>query len=326
MQYFKPYSNGIVCNICEHFCFLAENEIGLCHNQQNQQGALITLSEAKPYALNITHIEQRPFYHVKPSSLALCLGTLGCNLHCPHCQNHMLTQPTTQLDALSLEAEEVVKLALEHDCASISYSYNDAVVFYPYAKEIGIIAKNKGLLNLFHTAGYASQMTNEDMLSWVDALHVDLKSMNASYYKSVLGASLSSIKESLRFYAKSSMHLEITTLLIDGVNCSDEELEEMAHFIAKLGVDIPWHLSAFSPAHNASHLQSTSTDTLLRAFEIAKKAKLNYVYFGNVPWLNETFCSTCKERIVLRKEYELFENKIIKGECSNCHGKISGIW
>jgi len=326
MQYYKKYSNGIVCNICEHFCFLSENQIGLCHNHQNQNNTLVTLSFAKPYALNITHIEERPFYHIKPTSTVLSVGTLGCNLHCPHCQNHTLTQPTTQLDALNLEPEELVKLSLEHQCNSISYSYNDASVFYPYAKAIGVIAKDKGILNLFHTAGYASEMINRDLIEWVDALHVDLKSMDASYYKSVLGVSLSCIKESLRFYAQSDVHLEITTLLIDGINTSDKELTQMAEFIYNLDKDIPWHLSAFSPSHNLSHLEPTSTQTLLKAFEIAKKVGLSYVYFGNVSWINETKCPTCKTTLILREEYNIFENHLNKNRCPNCDEKIKGIW
>ncbi|HFU74147.1 MAG TPA: AmmeMemoRadiSam system radical SAM enzyme [Helicobacteraceae bacterium] len=327
MTYFSTYDNGIACLLCEHYCFLQEGDIGLCANQKNEHNTLKTIAFNAPAALSITHIEERPFLHLQPGSTSLALGTKGCNMHCPECQNHQLTQHFNTIESLYLEPKDVVKLALENSVTSIAYSYNDPVVYYPYAKAIGSIAKEKGLKNLFQTAGLASPMMLEDIPTWVDAVHVDLKSMNPAHYKSVLGGMLASVKNTLITLSKSSSWLEVSTVIINGVNDSDEELEAMAHFIAsELGAHVPWHLSAFVPSNHLEHFNETTSSSILRAYEIAKAAGLYYVYFGNVPWLNETRCPACDTLLVQRRYHEIFENNIIEGACPECQRGVKGLW
>ena len=326
-QWFESYSNGITCLLCEHYCFLTPNQIGLCSNQKNSNGELETLYFGAPAALSITHIEDRPFLHVQPGSKALALGTKGCNMHCPGCQNHQLSQHFQNVESLNLQPGNVVKLALENETESIAYSYNEPVVFYPYAKAIGKIARDKGIKNLFQTAGLASPMLIKDLFSWADAVHVDLKSFNPAYYKSVLGGSLCVVKENLRQLAKQKIWLEVTTLVIDGINDGEDELASIAHFIAEeLGPHIPWHVSAFTPANYHKNFKPTSNGSLLRAFEIGKAAGLHYVYFGNVPWLNDTRCPGCDTLLIQRREYEILENNLVDGCCPTCQRVIEGIW
>lgn len=327
MQWYESYANGITCMLCEHYCFLTPGQTGLCANQKNSSGELETVTYGSPSALSITHIEDRPFLHVLPGSNALALGTVGCNMHCPYCQNHELTQHFENVEPLELQPEHVVKLALENGVPGIAYSYNDPVVFYPYARSIGIVARNKGLKNLFQTAGLASAKVCADLGTWVDALHVDLKSFNPAYYKSVLGGSLCAVKENLRCWAKQELWLEITTLIINGVNDSAAELEAIAGFIAdELGPHIPWHVSAFTPAYYRNKMMPTSNASLLRAYEIGKAAGLYYVYFGNVPWLNETRCPQCDTLLIQRREYEVFENNLTGGCCPGCQRTVEGVW
>lgn len=326
-KWFKSYTNGITCLLCEHFCFLEPNQIGICSNQQNQKNDLITITHNHPYALSIDHIENRPMYHMKPNANVLCLGTHGCNMHCPSCQNSILTQNFHELESLALKSNEIVKLALEQNLDAIAFSYNEPVVYYPFAKEIGLIAKDKNLKTIFQTSGMASELVSNDLESWVDAIHVDLKSFSDATLKSMYGGNLCALKRNLKTYAHSNMHLEITTLLIDGINTDKKELEAMAKFIAnELGVHTPWHLSAMMPSFNMSKHKQTKIDTMLMAFEIAKKEGLSYVYFGNVPWLNETTCPSCDELLISRREIELFENHIKDGRCPSCERKVEGIW
>jgi len=156
---------------------------------------------------------------------------------------------------------------------------------------------------------------------------VDLKSFNAAYYKNVLGADLSAIKQNLKILAHSSLWLEITTLLIDNINDSDEELCKMAYFIdEELGSHVPWHLSAFTPNNEMLSFSPTSTTTLLNAYEIAQAQGLYHVYFGNVPFLNETFCPSCHTVLIQRRETEIFENRIANGTCPHCQRAIEGVW
>ncbi len=327
MQYFEHYANGITCLLCEQYCFLPPDRVGLCNNQKNSGGTLETTTYAKPSALSITHIEERPFLHFRPGANALALGTTGCNLHCPGCQNHQLTQHYETVEAMELQPGQVVKLALENKLEIISFGYNDPVVYYPYAKDIGAIAKDKRVKTLFQTAAMASPMLIDDMVEWLDGVHVDLKSFNPAYYKSVLGGSLCAVKENLRKLAKSGVWLEVTTLVINGVNDSNAELEAIAKFIAQeLGPHVPWHVSAFTPANYRLSHPPTSTSALLRAFEAGKAAGLHYVYFGNVPWLNDTRCPQCDTLLVQRHEYDILENHIKEGSCPSCNREIEGVW
>jgi len=327
MQWFEHYANGITCLLCEHYCFLPPGTTGKCGNQANRNGSLETLTFASPSALSITHIEERPFLHFRPGSNALALGTVGCYLHCPGCQNHQLTQHYERVEPLHLEPGQVVKLALEHDLGAISFGYNDPVVYYPYAREIGRIARDKGVKILFQTAAMGSPAVTEDMTGWVDGVHADLKSFRGSYYKSVLGGSLCAVKENLRTLARSKVWLEVTTLVINGVNDSNAELADIAAFIAnELGPHVPWHVSAFTPANYRLSHPPTGNAALLRAFEAGKAAGLHYVYFGNVPWLNDTVCPGCGALLVQRREYEVLEYRLQDGHCPDCGRITEGVW
>jgi len=327
LQYFQKHQNHITCLICQHFCELKENELGKCANQKNINSELIGVTKDKPSAISIDYIENRPFLHFMPGSSVLCIGTVGCNMHCPSCQNHQISQHFSHVEPLALSPIEIVKLALEQNIKIISFGYNEPIIYYPYAKEIGLIARDKGIKCVMQTSGYMSEQIAYDMSSWLDAVHVDLKSYNASYYKNILGAELPAIKENLKILAHNSVWLELTTLVIDGINDSDEELEAMAYFIdEELGSHIPWHLSAFEPDNLMKNQPSTSTQSLLNAYEIAKKQGLYHVYFGNVPFLNETNCPSCNALLLQRRNEEIFENHIWEGSCPNCSRAIEGVW
>lgn len=327
INYYEKHQEHITCLICQHFCQLRPNEIGKCANQKNVNSELIGITHDKPSAISIDYIENRPFLHFMPGASVLCIGTVGCNLRCPSCQNHQISQHFSNVEALFLSPIEIVKLALDQNIKIISFGYNEPIVYYPYAKEIGRIARDKGIKCVMQTSGYMSEEIAYDMSSWLDAVHVDLKSFNAPYYKNVLGADLCVIKENLKILAHSSLWLEVTTLLIDGLNDSDEELTEIAYFIDEnLGANIPWHLSVFEPDNQMRSYPPTSTQTLLNAYEIAKKQGLYHVYFGNVPFLNETRCPSCEALHIQRRYQEIFENNIKSGSCPECSRPIEGRW
>jgi len=327
LQYFEQGKDQITCLICQHFCELKNHEVGRCANQKNINAQLVGITKDKPSAISIDYIENRPFLHFLPGSSVLCVGTIGCNMHCPSCQNHQISQHYSNVEPLFLTPIEIVKLALEQNIKIISFGYNEPIVYYPYAKEIGLIAKDKGIKCVMQTSGFMSEQIAYDMDSWLDAVHVDLKSFNPSYYKNELGAELSAIKENLKILAHSKLWLEVTTLIIDGFNDSDEELSSIAYFIDEnLGSYVPWHLSAFEPDNLMQQQPSTSTQSLLNAYEIAKKQGLYYVYFGNVPFLNETFCPSCDTLLLQRRNEEIFINNISKEACPNCSRPIKGVW
>jgi len=327
MDYFIQKGNRIVCELCRHHCQLKNEQIGICGVEKNVDNSLVNLTYGRPSALAIDPIEKKPLYHFFPSSDILSLGTVGCNFHCPFCQNYEISQTRTVETTRYIAPEEIVQLAIEHNSPSIAYTYNEPTVFYPYAYDIGQIAKEKGVKNVFVSSGYQSEKTLEDMQSWVDAINVDLKSFNPNYYKKTLGTKLEGVLDTLKILAHSNIWLEVTTLVIEGVNDSDAELSAIAEFISKeLGNHVPWHISAFHPDYKMLDTAYTSAHTLKRAYEIGKKAGLSFVYEGNINIPNETFCPQCDTLLIERNRFTTTKNILSNGHCPNCNRKLEGVF
>ena len=329
MKYFKTedQKEKITCLLCQHYCQLQEGQVGICGVNKNENGSLRTLVYAHPSALNVDPIEKKPLYHLLPATTALSLGTVGCNFKCPFCQNWQISQEKRVDTSVNLSPQQIVDLALQNGAASIAYTYNEPTIFYPYAKDIGLLAKKEGLKNIFVTNGFESLEVVKDMASWLDAANVDLKSWDEAYYKKVLKGDLEAVKDTLRLMVAEGIWVEVTTLLIEGENDSDEDLKAMADFIAKeLGVHVPWHLSAFHPDYKMLDHTNTSLKTLERAQKIAKEAGLLYVYLGNVPVHGDTYCPECNTLLIDRTGYRVTQNKLINGACPQCHRAIEGVW
>ena len=328
MKYFETLPNGkIKCILCRHYCQLKERQIGICGVNKNKNGELKNLVYSHPSALNVDPVEKKPLYHFLPGSLALSLGTVGCNFACPFCQNWGISQSKNIDKNVSIEPKEMVELAKKHKCNSIAYTYNEPTIFYPYAKDIGILAKEEGIKNIFVSNGFESPKVIEDMPSWLDGANIDLKSWNEKYYKRVLKGGFEAVKDTLRKMVSEGIWIEVTTLLIEGENDAQKDLEEMASFIAnELGRFVPWHLSAFHPDYKMKDHDYTKVQTLKRAYDIAKKAGLYYVYLGNVNLPEDTYCPKCGELLIDRSGYNVTLNKIENGKCPKCDTKIKGIW
>jgi pyruvate formate lyase activating enzyme len=329
MKYYKKVEgkDSIICLLCRHSCKLKKGQIGICGVNKNVDGELKTLVYGHPIALNVDPVEKKPLNHFLPGTKVLSFGTVGCNFKCPFCQNWDISQEHTINEEIKVSPEQMVELALEHGAKSIAYTYNEPTIFYPYAKDIGVIAKEKGLKNIFVSNGFESKEMIEDMVTWVDAANIDLKSWDNSYYKKILKGGLEGVKETLKRMIELGIWVEVTTLLIEGDNDSDETLKEMAAFIANdLGTTVPWHLSAFSPNYKMLDHDSTRLATLERAESIGKKAGLSYIYLGNVPVHAHTYCPTCSHLLIDRSGYTVTMNHLNDGQCPNCQEIIKGVW
>lgn len=327
MKYFKEEGSYIVCQLCRHYCKLKEGQVGICGVNKNQNGEFANLVYSHPIAINVDPIEKKPLYHFLPGSTALSFGTVGCNFKCPFCQNWDISQEKNVNEDIVVTPEQMVELALKHKAHSIAYTYSEPTIFYPYAKDVGMIAKKHGIKNIFVSNGYESPEMIEDMKSWVDAANIDLKSWDKEYYKKILKGGLEEVKDTLRLMVKAGIWVEVTTLIIEGKNDSDETLNEMAEFIAKdLGIDVPWHLSAFHPDYKMLDTKRTGIDTLNRAKEIGKKHGLKYVYLGNVVGDSSTYCPKCDEHLIDRSGYLTSNIKITDSKCPKCGELIKGVW
>jgi len=311
MKYFKTLSNDkIKCILCRHYCQLKEGQTGICGVNKNNNGKLENLVYAHPSALNVDPVEKN-----------------GCNFTCPFCQNWGISQSKNIDKNVSIEPKEMVELAKKYKCNSIAYTYNEPTIFYPYAKDIGILAEEESIKNIFVSNGFESPEIIKDMSNWLDGANIDLKSWNEKYYKRVLKGGLEAVKDTLRLMIKQGIWVEITTLLIEGENDAQKDLEEMASFIAdELGRFVPWHLSAFHPDYKMKDHDYTKVQTLQKAYNIAKEAGLYYVYLGNIAAEGKTYCPKCGELLIDRTNYDMTINKLKNGKCPKCDRKIEGIW
>lgn len=326
MDYFRQEGDKLVCLLCQHYCHLKPNQVGICGVNKNSGKTIDCLVYGHISALNIDPIEKKPLYHFLSNSKSLSLGTVGCNFKCSFCQNWGISQEKKIDTSNYFSAQQLVQLALKHNCASISYTYNEPTIFYPFAKDIALEAKQYHIKSVYVSNGFESKEVIEDMQGVIDAINVDLKCFNPKYYKK-LGGDLNKVLDNLKVFAQSNIWLEITTLIVPTKNDSEDELEAIASFIKnKLGAHVPWHISAFHPDYKEQNLPSTSHSIMKKAYEIGKKAGLQYVYLGNIGAQNNTCCPKCGEIIIHRQHYGIVENKIDKNQCVFCQEIIPGVF
>lgn len=327
MDYFKPDGTRLVCLLCAHYCHLKEGQVGICGVNKHVDGVIKNLVYGYPVAMHVDPVEKKPLYHFLPSTKAFSLGTIGCNFKCPFCQNWSISQEKSLHVKEYFAPQNIVEMALKYDCASIAYTYNEPTIFYPYAKDIALLAHQKGIKNIFVSNGFESHEVIDDMAGIIDAANIDLKSFNHDYYKKELGGGLETILENLKHFKRNGIWVEVTTLIVPTKNDSDAELFAIASFIAtELGTQTPWHISAFHPDYHEQGLASTSIETLKRAEAIGQKAGLGHIYIGNVGLENPTRCLTCKAVLIERKRFEVTQNHLVDGCCPQCKTKLAGVF
>jgi pyruvate formate lyase activating enzyme len=324
----KEGSDAIICQLCQHYCTLKPGKTGICGVNTNEDGKLKNLVYGHPSALHVDPIEKKPLYHVLPASKSFSLGTVGCNFKCSFCQNWQLSQNHEIDTSEEISPEDIVQLAQRYDCATIAYTYNEPTIFWPYAKDIAIAAQKEGIRSIFVSNGLESAEVVDDMKGLIIAANIDLKSFDPVYYKKELKGDLEGVLQTMKRMKANGIWVEVTTLVIEGHNDSDEELGKMAAFIAEeLGVETPWHLSAFHPDYKMLDTQPTSIETLQRAKAIGEAAGLQFIYVGNVPVEHSTYCPNCHERLIERFGFGSGHIHVTdEGTCGFCSTKIPGIW
>lgn len=272
----------ITCRLCHHYCRLANEQIGFCGVIKNKSGEISCEVYGYPNAIHVDPVEKKPLYHFLPHTQTLSIGTVGCNFKCPFCQNHTLSQSHNFQQDEYFEPKKIVDLALFYKCQSISYTYNEPTIFFPYIKDITNEAKKTGLKNIMVSNGFMSHEVVDEMPNYIDAINIDIKSFNNVYYKKHLKGDLFVVLENSK-RLKNALHVEITTLVIPDINDSTDEITSIAKFILnELGSDTPWHLSAFHPDFKMTTTKRTPLETLKSAYKIAKEIGLKNVYLGNI--------------------------------------------
>jgi pyruvate formate lyase activating enzyme len=279
----KLANENVRCLACAHKCIIRERKTGICGVRKNIDGELYLLVYGKIASLAVDPIEKKPIYHFLPSSKSLSIGTVGCNFKCKWCQNYEISQASKEGNFFGKEKtpEEIIELAIKNDCKSISYTYNEPTIFLEFVKDTAELARKKGIKNIMVTNGYFSEESFEFIAPYIDAMNIDLKSITPQVYEKYCGAKLKPVLESIKKVHAKGIHLEITTLVIPGVNDSEKELKKIAEFISSINKKIPWHISRFFPRYKMKDTPFTPRKILEKAYEIGKKEKLEHVHIGN---------------------------------------------
>jgi pyruvate formate lyase activating enzyme len=324
--------NKVKCNLCSHRCVIKEGRCGICGVRENRGGALETLVYGRLIARNIDPIEKKPLFHLLPGSLSYSIATVGCNFKCRFCQNADIAQMPSDRNGMIVgdyfSPQDIVDAALKGDCKTIAYTYTEPTVYFELAYDTAKLAHQKGIKNVFVTNGYMTPEALQMISPYLDAANVDLKAFTEDFYKTYCGAKLVHVKEMLKLMKSLGIFIEVTTLLIPGLNDDKQELKDLAAFLAdSLGTDTPWHISRFHPTYRLTNRPSTPVETLVMAREIGIKAGLKYVYTGNVPGESgeKTFCYKCGKTLIDRWGFYVRENLIEDGRCTYCGAKIDGV-
>lgn len=323
-------SNSVQCTLCPRRCRLQENMRGDCRVRINLGGKLQTLVYGNPCAVHIDPIEKKPIYHMLPGSLSFSIATAGCNLHCKYCQNWSISQfPPEETENRDMPPDKVVEFAVQGGCKSIAYTYSEPIVFYEYALDTSILAKQKGLKNVIVTAGYINPEPLRELCKWIDAAHIDFKGFTEEFYNEVCSGTLQPVLNTIKIAKEEGVWIELINLIVPTLNDDFNKIKEMCCWIRdNAGNDVPLHFSRFYPMYKLKNLPLTPDETLNKAREIALNTGLNYVYIGNIPGNpgENTYCPQCRKIVIGRIGYSIRENNLSDGKCRFCGYAIPGIW
>ncbi len=328
--FYNKLSDGKVqCELCPWNCILSPTQVGNCKVRLNDNGNLVTEVYNKVATLGSDPIEKKPLYHFYPGKNILSIGEVGCNLHCKFCQNHRISQcKASQFSGFhNITSEQIVNEALKTwNNIGIAYTYNEPFTFYEFLLETAELAKSKRLKNIVVSNGYINEEPLKKLLPFIDAFNIDLKAFSDEFYQKQTKGKLQPILESLKLIANSGVHLEITNLVIPGLNDDTNEFEKMSKWIAAvLGEQTPLHLSRYYPQYKMD-ISPTPIETLNSLHSIAKQ-HLQHVFLGNVSdnEKSSTYCTNCNALLIQRNHFKTeLENLTSDGTCKKC-GITSGI-
>ena len=327
LLYEKLEKEVVKCNVCPRRCYVKPGTLGFCRVRQNRDGHLYAISYGKLTASNVDPIEKKPLYHFWPGTASYSISSFGCSLTCPWCQNWSISQ-AGPADSYYGEAspEQVVKAAKHRGCKTISYTYNEPLIWLEYVLDTAKLALKEGIFNVLVTNGYTTPEALDLLGPYIQAANVDIKSFNPRFYTKYCKGRLEDVLEALKIMSEKGWHLETTLLVIPSLNDDRSEIRGLAAWIREnLGADTPFHISQFYPTYKMNHLKPTPVSLLVESREIALREGLKYVYLGNVPGHEgeNTYCPNCGFLLIKRWGFSILEWNL-NGEmcCPKCGEKI----
>ncbi|MCK5127779.1 MAG: AmmeMemoRadiSam system radical SAM enzyme [candidate division Zixibacteria bacterium] len=317
-RYYKKLENQTVrCQLCPANCKLKPGKLGFCDSRFNKDGILFTDNFGETVTVSLDPIEKKPLYHFLPDTNIVSIGANACNMTCKHCQNWQISQtkvPTTYIAPAALP-----DVGRQNRSIGVAYTYTEPIIWFEYIMESAPLVKQAGLANVMVTNGYINPEPLEELLPLIDAFNVDLKSIRPEFYSKICGGKLEPVKNTIKRIASSDSHLELTYLVITGLNDSDDDFAQLGEFIASVDKKIPLHISAYHPSYKLD-LPATDTITLKNAYEILS-SHLSYVFVGNreIKGCSDSRCQSCGKTLIIRSGYQIAVDAVdSRGNCREC--------
>jgi len=325
----EPADGKVRCGTCERRCEIVPGGLGWCRTRSNRAGSLVTLIYGAVSSLAVNPVEKKPFYHFHPGTLTLTAGSWSCNFACPWCQNWDISKTARPRRSDFVSPERFVEIARRENCRGTSISFNEPTLSLEWSLEVFRLARRAGLYNTYVTNGYMTAEALRLLIeAGLDAMNVDVKGDGAAVRRFCGGIEVEKVWDTCRAARTRGIHVEVTTLVIPGVNDSDEVLGDIARrIVSDVGRSVPWHVSAYRPAYEFD-APPTPLAALERAYEIGKESGLEFVYTGNVPghaW-EHTYCPRCGSVLIRRIGFTVTDNRLRSGRCPDCGCAIAGIW
>ncbi len=313
----------VQCFLCPHHCMISAQKSGICRVRTNQNGILVPETYARVSSIAVDPVEKKPLYHFFPGSRIFSMGSVGCNLGCYFCQNWRISQASPlECPLQDVSPEEAVKRAMEENTVGIAFTYNEPFIWWEYVFDTAKLARKKGLKVVFVTNGYIEKEPLRELLPLSDAMNIDLKAMDDSFYRKYCKGRLQPVIDTITMIHEAGIHLEITNLLLAGLNDSPVAIERLVEWVYNLDSEIPLHFSRAFPAYQCN-LPPTPPAVMGRVWRQARE-KLSYVYQGNIAAdeASSTFCSSCGKLLVERSGYAVSSVGLQRDRCRHCGKQV----
>ena len=328
--YTKLDNKRVMCGICPNRCLLSPGDRSVCRSRVNMDGTLYSLTYGNPCSMNVDPIEKKPLFHFKPRSKAFSIATTGCNFRCLNCQNWEISQAKPhEVRHHELFPADVIQGAQRTGCASIAYTYSEAVTFFEYMIDTARLARDEGIANLWISNGYINPKPLVELCSVLDAANINLKTFSDAIYRKLNGGRLQPVLNTFKTLHEQKIHFEMTNLVVPGYADDAEMVKQMCQWIlATLGPDYPLHFLRFFPQYKLDRLPATPLSTLIRFRKLAMAEGIHYVYVGNAayPEGNNTYCHNCKKLLIERIGYFIQTYDLNENRCKYCGTVIPGRW